>query len=278
MNLQLLLPQLPFLIVTLAAFITYGSMVRREILTGAKIWQGGLVIGLIAVALAALNDRLNLKLTPEMSRNYYFLNPVVMVFATAFCVFTAYRLQRVSEAGMWQIGDLSIVLRVCPVSKLPESDALLVPTGTRLEMKNGVPAQVKNAGGATIADAAKTFAPVGLGKIIVTPPGTLAVQKIYHAAVYEGGKPIKMDVLRRFIGQAFVAARKDGAQSVCIPLGAYPGLTVEASSRAIAETAQKQKGLREIVLCVIEARDEREAAIAVRKVLGEPGAEVAKST
>jgi len=160
---------------------------------------------------------------------------------------------------------------VSPVSKITDADALIVPTGTRLEMRNGVPGQIGNAGGQSIADAAKSFAPVGLGKVIVTPPGTLAAKKIYHVAVYEGGKPIKLDVLKRFVAQSLIAARKDGAETVYIPLGAYPGLTVESASKAIAETAQKQsKGYREIVLCVIEGRDEREAAGAVRSVLGAP--------
>ena len=271
MNLQMLLPQLPFLLTTLVAFVAYGTMVRREILTGARIWQGGIVIGLIAVALAVLNDRLNVVYPEGTPQSSYLINPLMMAFCAGYCVFFAYRLQKVSDVGTWTVGETQIILRVSPASKMPATDALIVPTGTRLEMRNGIPGQIKNAGGASIENAAKPLAPVGLGKVIVTPPGSLAVQKIYHAAVYEGGKAIKTDVLKRFVGQAIMAARKDGAESVTVPLGAYPGLTVEGATRAIAETVQKQsKGLREIVLCVLEGRDEREASTAVRKVLGDP--------
>ncbi|MBC8140562.1 MAG: macro domain-containing protein [Armatimonadetes bacterium] len=271
MNLQALLPQLPFLLVTLFAFVAYGTMVRREILTGAKIWQGGVVIGLIAVALSLLNDQLNIRFPEGTPISAYLMNPGVMVFCTVYCVFFAYRLQKVTDVAAWTVGDGRIQLRVSPVSKITDADALIVPTGTRLEMRHGVPGQIHNAGGDAIADAAKSFAPVGLGKIIVTPPGTLAAKKLYHVAVYEGGKPIKLDVLKRFVAQALIAARKDGAETVVIPLGAYPGLTVESASKALAETAQKQsKGIREIVLCVLEGRDEREATLAVRSVLGAP--------
>ncbi len=270
MNPNSILPQLPFLLAILGAFIAYGIMVRREILTGAKVWQGGIVIGLIAVALAALNDRLNLHLLPGMSPLYYVMNPAAMAFCSAYCVFISYRMHKVTDIATWSIGDTKIILRVCPASKLPDAHALVLPTGTRLEMRFGIPAQVKNAGGETIAAAASKAAPVGLGKVIATDSGTLSVGKIYHVAVYESGKPIKLDVLKRFVGQALLTARKEGAESVCVPLGAYPGLTVESASTALAETVLKQhKPFAEVVLCIFEARDERDAALAVRKVFGE---------
>ncbi|MBC8138050.1 MAG: macro domain-containing protein [Fibrella sp.] len=270
MNPNSILPQLPFLLTILAVFIAYGVMVRREILTGARVWQGGIVIGLIAVGLAVLNDRLNLKLLPGMSPTFYLMNPAAMAFCATYCVFISYRLHKVTDIATWAIGDTKIILRTCPASKLPDAHALILPTGTRLEMRFGIPSQVKNAGGDTIPAAANKIAPVGLGKVVATEAGTLAVGKIYHVAVYESNKPIKVDVLKRFIGQALLAARKDGAESVCIPLGTYPGLSIESSTTALAETVLKHhKPFAEIVFCIFEARDERDATGAVRKVLGE---------
>ena len=265
-----LLPQLPFLITILAVFISYGIMVRREVLTGNRIWQGGIVIGLIAVGLAALNDRLNLHLQPGMSPTTYLLTPSAMAFCSLYCVFVSYRMQRASDLATWIMGDTKIILRICPASKLPDAHALILPTGTRLEMQNGIPAQVKNAGGEAIATAAGKFAPVGLGKVITTEAGTLAVENIYHVAVYEAGKPVKVDILKRFVTQALLNARKDGTESICIPLGAYPGLSVESSTIALAEVILKQhKAFAEIVLCIFEARDDREVAGAIRKIFGE---------
>lgn len=270
MNPNAILPQLPFLFTILAAFVAYGIMVRREILTGAKIWQGGIVIGLIAVGLAILNDRLNLKLLPGMSPTLYFMNPAAMAFCSAYCVFISYRLHKVTDVATWSVGDTKIILRTCPASKLPDAHALILPTGTRLEMRFGIPAQVKNAGGDAISAAAAKLAPVGLGKVVATEAGTLAVGKIYHVAVYEPNKPVKADVLKRFVGQALLVARKDGAESVCIPLGTYPGMSLESSTAAISETVLKQyKPFAEIVLCIFEARDERDATTAARKVFGE---------
>lgn len=269
MNLNAILPQLPFLLTILAVFVAYGVMVRREILTGARVWQGGIVIGLIAVGLAVLNDRVNLKLPAGMSPTLYFMNPAAMAFCSAYCVFISYRLHKVNDVDTWAIGDTKIILRTCPASKMPDAHALILPTGTRLEMRFGIPSQVKNAGGETISVAASKIAPVGIGKVVATEAGTLAVGKIYHVAVYENNKPIKVDVLKRFVGQALLTARKEGAESVCIPLGAYPGMSIESSTAAIAETVLKQHKLfAEIVLCVFEARDERDATVAVRKVLG----------
>ncbi len=271
MNLNQIIPQLPFLLAILGVFITYGVMVRREILSGAKIWQGGLVMGLIAVTLAALNDRLNLHLPPELEKSYYYLfNPAVMAFCSAFCVVTAYRMQNVTDIATWQLGDTKIILRICLAAKMPDADALILPTGVRLEMRHGIPAQVRNAGGEAIETAARKFAPVGIGKIIITMAGTLAVGKIYHVAVYEAGKAIKADVMRRFMGEALIAARKERAESVCIPLGAYPGMTTAGATTAICEAMLKQhKAFGEIVLCIFEARDDREIAAAARKVFGE---------
>lgn len=268
MNFNLILPQLPFLLTILAVFVAYGVMVRREVLTGARIWQGGIIMGLIAVGLAVINDRLNLKVPPGVSQNVYLMNPGAMAFCAIYCVVISYRYLRVSDIKTWTMGDSKIILRICPVSKLPDADALILPTSTTLAMRYGIPSLVKNAGGDEILNELKPYKQVGLGKVVTTGSGKLAVGKIYHVACWEPSKATKVDVLKRFVGQALVQARKDNAESVCIPLGVYSGLGVESGASAIAEVVLKQhKAFAEIVLAVTETRDAREATAGVAKVL-----------
>lgn len=276
MNLQTLTPQIPFLLVILVAFVAYGIMVRRELLIGARIWQGGIVIGLIAVGVSALNERLNLKLQPGQPAALFYFNPAVMLVCSGYCTFLAYRMQRVSDLHVWTLGDTKIILRSCPASKLPDADALLLPTGTGMRMRSGVAALVRNAGGESIETEAvrQIGRGIGVGKVIRTGAGTLAVGRVYHAAVYDPGKPLKADVLKRYVAQACAVARREGAESLAVPLGEYQGLGVAPSTAAIGEAVLKsRKAFAEIVFAVLEGRDAREAgAVIARLVAAEGGA------
>jgi O-acetyl-ADP-ribose deacetylase (regulator of RNase III) len=196
------------------------------------------------------------------------MNPGAMALCTAYCVVISYRMHKVEDLATFALGDTKVIVRICPATKMPDAQALLLPGFTTLRLGFGVPGQVGNAAGEALEKEAAPHAPVGVGKVVETGPGKLAVGRVYHVAVTEPGKRVRAADMKRFVGQAALAARKANAESLCVPLGVYPGLNVLDASSAIAEGVLKQrKAFAEIVFLVLEARDGKEALAGVNRAL-----------
>jgi len=268
MSPAVLIPQLPFLIVILIAFITYATLVRRGVLSGARIWQGGIVLGLGTFAVAAVNEYVNIHLPPGVSPWLHLTNPGALGLCAIYCVMFSYRMQRVMEMATFTMGDTKILMQICPASKLPDAQVMILPTSTSMRMPGGITGLIKIASGESVEQEAMKTAPVGIGKIIETGPGKLTVGNIYHVAVAEPGKAMRVDVLKRFVGQAALMARKANVESLCIPIGPYPGLTTVAAAEAIAEAIMKQrKAFAEIVFVALDPRDGKDMVTTVAKVI-----------
>jgi len=182
-----------------------------------------------------------------------FLGPGLMGACAAFCVSLALRAEKAVDLATLQVGDTKIIVRACLPSRLPDADALILPTSTTLRMRGGLPGAISTAAGSAVETEVLQSAPTGMGKVVVTGAGRLPVGRVIHVAVYEPPHRVEATTLRRGIEAACQQARKAGAESLVIPVGGWRGLPVAEATRVIAEAALKQrKAFGEIVFAVFE--------------------------
>jgi len=263
MSSQYAFSQIPYAVFVVALFVGYGILVRRRVFEGRNILLAGAVVGVLAVGAATLNALPQRAVLPWP---LLLVNPIMMGLVTVYCVWFSYRQQRVEDVATLLVGDTKIIVRVCSAFRIPDADALLLPTSTSMRMLGGVPGLVGIASGGASEREARKNAPVGLGKVVATGGGRLAVARIFHVAVYDVGRGVDENALRRGIESAGQQARKSGAESVVVPVGAYRPLPVARVAAVCAEAVLKQRrAFAEIVFVVLEPRD---AGVVVEAVTG----------
>ncbi len=253
MSSQYALSQIPYAIFVIALFVGYGILVRRRVFEGRNILLAGAVVGVLAVAAATLNA---LPQRTVLPLPLLLINPLMMGIVTVYCVWFSYRQQRVEDVATLAVGDTKVIVRVCSAFRIPDADALLLPTSTAMRMLGGVPGAIGIASGGAAEREARQSAPVGMGKVIATSGGRLAVARIFHVAVYDAGRGVDENALRKGVESAAQQARKSGAESVVLPVGAYRPLSAARVAAVVAEGVLKQRrAFAEIVFVALEPRD-----------------------
>ncbi len=260
-----LLSQLPYALFIIALFLAYGAVVRRGLVSGRAIIGVGVLVGALAVAASFLNIPAPVRQRAPLALVLF--APGLMAACAALCVTFAYRAQKVADLATFEIGDTRIVVRYAPASRI-QADALLLPAMTTLRMLGGVPAAIRAAGGAGIEKEALASAPAGIGKVVSTTGGRLGVDRVFHVAVHEPLRPVEEVTLRRGLESAAQQARKAGAESVALPLGALRGLPAAKVAAAAAEAMLKQRrAFSEITFVVLEARSAPPIREAIERVV-----------
>lgn len=265
-----LLRQLPYFVFILALFVAYGTLVRRGTITGRAILWSGALIGLVAVGAAVWNSQpyLYTKGGPEAM----LFNCTAMALVTVYCVAFTYRTQSVTDLATYTLGDTKVILRSCMPARIPDADALLLPTTTSLRMLGPVAGAVALAAGGNVEKNAIARAPANIGKVVETEGGRLAVGKIYHVVVQQPAKPVAQATLRKGAETATLQARKRGAESLAVPLGSYQGLTPVQSMEAVVEGVLKhRKAFGEVVFIAFDARTGKTAADVLARVISASG-------
>jgi O-acetyl-ADP-ribose deacetylase (regulator of RNase III) len=258
--------QIPYFLFVLSLFTAYGILVRRGNIKGKNILWAGVGTGALAVTAALVY------IWPDyqrgMSLPILLIHPVLMALVTVYCVGITYRAQRVQTIATYIIGDTKILVISCPPSSIPDADALLLPGNTRLRMVGGLIGLIGFAAGAEADKEMAKSGPVGIGKVVEGGPGRLPVGRIYQVAVQEPLKDVTAPVLKRSMESAVLAARKGGAESVAVPLGALRGLPATRTMEIMAEAVLKQrKAFGEIVFVTLDARSAALADDVVRKLV-----------
>lgn len=259
--------QISYGLFILVLFIGYGSLVRRGVVSGKGIIGAGVVVTLLATAAAAYNLYPAYR-SGQLPLVLFLFNPLLMTFVSALCVFFSYRQQQTEDLVTLAVGDSKIIVRFCPPARIPDADALLLPTVTTLRMLEGLAGSVGMGAGRETMREATRHAPVNLGKVVTTGPGQLAVGRIYHVAVGDPLRPVDEVKLRRGMESAAQQARKGGAESVAVPVGSVRGLTLSQSVSAIAGgVLRHHKPFAEIVFVVFEPRHRREIAEVIQRLV-----------
>jgi hypothetical protein len=256
--------QIPFVLIILALFAAYGVLVRRGTIKEGAIIGAGTVVGALAVALTIAYW------WPMYQRglplSLFLVNPVAMTFCAIWCIALAYRSQRVEDIATHVVGDTKVIVRVCPPSRLPDADALLLPTNTTLQMSENIAGLVGTATGPAVAQEIRGSGPVGPLKVVPSGGGNLEVGHIYHVAVNDYLRPVNQAQLRRGIEHAALQARKANAESVIVPIAPMRGLNIPQVTEALAGGVLKQrKAFAEIVVAVLSPRLTREVAAEVAR-------------
>jgi hypothetical protein len=256
--------QIPFVLLILALFAAYGVLVRRGTIKEGAIIGTGTVVGVLAVALTIgywwpMYQR-------GLPLSLFLVNPIAMTLCALWCITLAYRSQRVEDIATHVVGDTKVIVRICPPSRLPDADALLLPTNTTFQMTENIAGQVSMATGQAVYQEIRGSAPVGLLKVVQSGGGNLEVDRIYHVAVNDYMRPVNQAQLRRGIEQAALQARKSNAESVIVPIAPMRGLNTQQVTDAVAGGVLKQrKAFAEIVVAVLSPRFGQEVAAEVAR-------------
>ncbi len=240
-------------LIVLAVFVAYGSSVRKGVFRGRAIIWAGVVVGVIAVGIYGAD------MLPFYRHGdplwLVALLPTMMAGVSVFCVALSYNQQRVRDTATLAVGKSKVIVRLCPPIALPNADALLLTVSTALRANDRTARAVLDAAGPQVGDALKRLGAVGMGKVVSTVGGALAMGQIFHAAIADAGRPVDAARLKRGLESAVQQARKAGAASIVIPLGPLTGLTLQDSLAIPIDAVLKQrKAFTEIVFVVFEPR------------------------
>jgi O-acetyl-ADP-ribose deacetylase (regulator of RNase III) len=265
--------QLPLIIFVLGLFFGFAVLVRRGTVRGKAVLVVGALVSLMAMGAWFVYW---LPFVRAGMLGFVVMLMLPMLAASAWSVWTAYKSQTAEDIATHTLGDTKIIVRVCGPRRLPDADALLLPTITSLQMLDGPAATIALAAGVEVQREARKQGPVGMGKIISTGPGLLPVGRILHVAVADPMRPVDDARLRKGMEQAAQQARKSHSESLAVPVGAMRGLTVEQASEAtVAGVLKQRKAFAEIVFLAFSAREGKALAGAVEKevtALEEPAA------
>jgi O-acetyl-ADP-ribose deacetylase (regulator of RNase III) len=240
--------ELPFILFLTALFLAYGQLVRRGALRGRWILIAGILMGLVAVVVSTGHFW-----RPGMPLPLQLINPLMMALCTGFCVSVALRSQTVRTVAEETFHGTPLTVLSCAPLRIPAADALLVATSTELRTPGGPAAQLAQVGGKDYDTLLSKGAPVGVGKIVITPGDRLPAPKVYHAAVYEARKNMNAENLRRGMQAAAHQAHKNGAKTLTVACGKMPGLSLTESATAIVTGVLKHaQDFEKIVFCAIE--------------------------
>ncbi len=257
---------IPYFLLVLILYTTYGILVRRGTIKGKNIVWSGIGIGVVAVIASIIF------ILPDYRQGVplpvLLIHPIMMAAVTAYCVGLTYRSQKVQTHSTYILGDTKVLVISCLASSIPDADALLLPGNTTLKMVGGLAGPIGFAAGAEADKAMAKNGPVGMGKVVEGAPGRLAVGRIYQVAVQEPLKDATAATLKRGMESVVLAARKGEAESVAIPLGGLRGLATSQCMEIMAEAVLKQrKAFGEIVFFALDARTATLGDATIRKFI-----------
>jgi len=264
--------QLPYAACILTLFVFFGVLVRRGKIKGRAILGYGILVGVLAVSASLLESLPLWQASADDPTRIALLlvNPIAMVLVSVFCVSFTYQTQRVEDLATHTLGDTKVIVRSCLPNCIPDADALLLPTATDMRFVGGLAGPIGFVAGGAVERAATSRTPAGIGKVVETEGGKLAVGHIYHVAVYEPLRSVTAATLKRGIETASLQARKRGAESLAVPLGPLPGLSAADSMKATVEGVLKhRKAFGEIVFVAFDRRAARLADEIVRSAVNE---------
>lgn len=257
--------QIPYMLFVVSLFLVYGALVRRGVVAGWAILGVGVVVGAAAVTASFFN--IPLELRREMPPLLIASGPGAMALCAAFCVAFAFRAQKVVDLASFSLGDTTVIVRYSPAARL-DADALILPTSTGLRMRGGVAGALAVAGGPGIETEARAKAPIGIGKVVATGGGRLAVDRVFHAAVSAPGSVVEAAALRRGLEAALGQARKSGAETLVVPIGGLRGLSAGQVATVAAEALLKQRSaFSQIVFAALDLRGGETVRRAVEAVV-----------
>lgn len=107
-----------------------------------------------------------------------------------------------------------------------DSDAIICPANSYMEMKGGVAGAICSAGGQIIEEEAQKSAIVPVGKAIITGAGKLPAKHVIHSpTMTRPVEPATETSIRKSIRAAMRLARKEGLRSISMPgMGTGTGL------------------------------------------------------
>lgn len=136
-----------------------------------------------------------------------------------------------------------------------EADAVVNPANSYMIMGGGLAGVIKKRGGSIIEEEARKYAPVPIGKAIVTTAGSLPFKYVIHSPTMEepAGRTDPDKVYQATKAAIQVAAEK-GVSVLAIPGmgtgvgGLEPCSAVRAMFRAIKEYLENPDSIREIIV------------------------------
>jgi len=140
------------------------------------------------------------------------------------------------------------------------TEAIVNAANTHLWMGGGVAGAIKRRGGAVIEAEAVSKGPISVGEAVVTSAGTLPAKYVIHAAAMGPDLVTDARKIRAATRNALARAAQLALYSIALPaLGTgVGGFPVERAAKAmLAEVAKHCRGqtsLREVVLCLFDAR------------------------
>ncbi len=155
------------------------------------------------------------------------------------------------DALCWDLGSLRIVLLEGDITKV-KADAVVNPANSLMVMGGGVAGAIKRAGGREIEDEARRYAPVPVGKAVVTRAGRLRASYVIHAPTMKyPAMRIGVENVAMATKAAISLAKELGVESVAFPaMGAgVGGVSTRASARTMAQVI-KESGFAGVVVFV----------------------------
>lgn len=243
-------PLWAYVIVITGLFAFYAQGVRRGKLSGNAIVTVGAAIG--GVALLGMLFLLGQKPQPAA----LIINVVMMSLCTAYCIVMAQRQARVEE--LYTAGKLSVV--VSSAYRLPQVEALIVPTSTHLRSLGGPSSLLLSAGGKQLEKEIAAAGSVNLDKVLATGSGTLNADRLLHAAVFTpDDMRIDANRVKKGIQAALLLARKEQVKTVALAYAPLRGIGGIDAARLYLEAAKKyEDDFEKITIVVLDGRHELE--------------------
>lgn len=231
--------------ILLVLFVGYGWAVRSNRLEGRALIAVGTAIGIFATLASFVLLRWGSG--GKLPIQAVLVNSLSMALCTGFVIASGLRQQRVETIDEWRAGDTDMVVLHGAAGRIPECDALIVPTSTRLVAFPGPSGAIVSAAGRPLETKLGSLAPASLDKVVSTEGGQLPASQILHVAVFEPQRSVDAKRLQRGYGAAAVQARKSGARKLVVAVGGYRGPTPEESVAAAFSVARHAPTFTKIV-------------------------------
>ena len=175
---------------------------------------------------------------------------------------------------LFEIKNIRVVVKRGDITE-EDCDAIVNPANSLMIMGGGVAGAIKKKGGSVIEKEARRYAPVPVGKAVLTSAGNLKARYVIHAPT------MKKPAMRININNVMKAAKAvlDLACTHAIACIAFPalgagvgGIPVEDSAAAIIEEIRnfdfsKCPSIREIRLIAWSEKDYERMIAAVKKLV-----------
>ncbi|MCS7106787.1 MAG: macro domain-containing protein [Acidilobaceae archaeon] len=135
-----------------------------------------------------------------------------------------------------------------------EVDAIVNPANSLMIMGGGVAGAIKRVEGEEIEKEAMRYAPVPIGRAVVTRTRRLKAKLVIHAPTVERpGGSSSTDAVRAATLAALAAAREEGVRSLALPLlgAGVGGLSADVSAETMLKALRESPWLPERVVIVV---------------------------